>query len=205
LFVIKKNKTAYLFWCLIFFISPFLLTVVLGCETPLRTMQSVAFLSGALLVFNIMSFKNKFIILFLSIFSILVIFLQTQQLSLIFYSDYSRYQQDIILANRIFNKIDSLKIEGELEHPIVFTGRIRREQTLENIKMETLGYSFFEWDNGNPYRIYSFFKFLGYDFVRPDGEQIKTGLKCQKNMPSWPKDGSVALCDDLLVVKLSEQ
>jgi len=204
-FKIKTNKFAYLIWCVIFFISPFLLTIALGCETPLRTMQTVALLSGALLVFTILSIKNRFAVLLLSLFSVLTIFLQTQQLSLIFYSDYSRYQQDVILANRIFNKIYDLKLGEKLEYPVVFTGRIRQEQTVENIKMETLGYSFFEWDNGNPFRIYAFLKYLGYDLKSPNSDQVKIGLECQKDMPSWPNDGSVALCDDLLIVKLSEQ
>ena len=205
LFSIKANEISYLLWCLVLVVSPWLLTILLGCETPLRTMQSVAFLSGAILVLTILSFKNKFIILTLSVFSFFVVFLQTQQLSLIFSSDYSRYQQDIILANRIFSKIYDMKLGEKLEYPVVFTGRIRQEQTRENIKMETLGYSFFEWDNGNPYRIYAFLKFLGYDLKSPNSEQVKIGLKCQDGMPSWPEDGSVALCKDLLIVKLSEQ
>jgi hypothetical protein len=168
-------------------------------------MQSVAFLSGAVWVLIIFSLRKKFFIFVLSIFSLLVIFLQTQQMSLIFYSDYSRYQQDIILANRIFNKIYNLNLGEKLKYPVVFTGRIRQEQTKENIKMETLGYSFFELDNGNTYRIYSFLKILGYDLLPPNEQQIKEALKCQEKMPSWPENDSISLCKDILVVKLSDQ
>jgi hypothetical protein len=202
---IKVNKISYLFWCFLFFISPVLLTIALGCETPLRTMQSIAFLSGAILILIILSFKNKFIIFSLSFFSVLIIILQSQQISEIFSSDYSRYQQDIILANKIYNKISELKLGEKNEYPIVFTGRIRQEQIKQNIKMETLGYSFFEWDNGNPFRIYAFMKYLGYDLKSPNNDYLKVAMECQKDMPSWPVDGCMEVCDDILVVKLSEQ
>lgn len=207
-FVIKNNKIFFAFWVLVLLISPFLLTILLGYVTLLRTMQAVAFLSGAVLVLMIVFFKNKFLIFLFSLFSIIVIFLQTQQLSLIFSSDYIRYEQDVALAHRIMDRVYSLgygdQLNGKIKEPIIFTGRITRQHVRENIRMETLGYSFFEWDNGNPFRISLFLKYLGYDLQSPNHNLVSRAMVCQKNMVSWPDDDSVALCDGILVVKLSE-
>jgi len=207
-FVIKNNKIFFTFWFFVLFISPFLLTFFSGYVTLLRTMQAVAFLSGAVLVLTIVFFRNKYLIFLFSLFSVIVIFLQTQQLSLIFSSDYIRYEQDINLAHRIMEKVYSLgfgdQLNGKIKEPIVITGKITRQHVRENIRMETLGYSFFEWDNGNPFRISLFLKYLGYNLQSPSPNLVSRAKVCQKNMISWPDDGSVALCDGILVVKLSE-
>ncbi|MMZ61501.1 hypothetical protein D1872_236540 [compost metagenome] len=47
-------------------------------------------------------------------------------------------------------------------------------------------------------------KSLGYDFVRPNNSQIQKALKLSTNMPVWPYTGSVALSDNLIIVKFSD-
>jgi hypothetical protein len=70
---------------------------------------------------------------------------------------------------------------------------------------ETLGASFFGWDEGNPSRLLGFLGTLGYgpnlDVVVP-AERLPQLVPIGESMPSWPSDGSIRVHEDTLIIKL---
>lgn len=200
-----KDKLFFVFWIMLFFVSPLLLSLLLGSPTPLRALQALPYLMGISWVFILVAFNSKTIMSGLSVLATFIIIYQTQQIVLIFTSDYLRYQEDVFTANAIAYKIEELNLKKTSSPTIIFTGRISRKQNSRNIKMETLGASFFEWDNGNPRRILALFKDLGYDYSLANDDDIKKGMMLQKTMSVWPNKGSIIRNNNIIVVKLSEQ
>lgn len=70
----------------------------------------------------------------------------------------------------------------------------------------TWGYSFFEWDGGNPqHRILPYMRLLGYsNLVLAPPESRQVNLRHFAAMPSWPAVGSVRVVDGVTLIKLGE-
>lgn len=112
------------------------------------------------------------------------------------------------MANRIIERIYTLDLPvGKEKIPIAFIGKYQFEENQLFLKTkDVFGASFFEWDNGNPYRMNLLFKTVGennFEVVLPD-ENNQLLMK-SKEMPCWPYNGSVAYMEDVVVVKLSEE
>lgn len=184
--------------------TPFLMSLILGNPMPIRAnlvltlfVASVWYLLLLLLTKNALR-KVVFILIFF------VAFHQSQSLSQLFYSDYNRYQDDVKLAHQIGYTILELDLGEYPTQPVVFVGSHVQETRRNLVKQEALGHSFFEWDGGNPTRISKFFKSLGYKYAEPSFEESKKGNEYARNMPAWPKKGSIDLVDNLIIVNLSE-
>jgi hypothetical protein len=67
----------------------------------------------------------------------------------------------------------------------------------------TLGYSFFEWDGGNSYRIVTYLHLLGYTrFDVASQTQRRQNDVVFREMPSWPAPDSVRIFNGVILVKL---
>jgi hypothetical protein len=67
----------------------------------------------------------------------------------------------------------------------------------------TMGYSFFEWDGGNVYRIIAYMHLLGYpQFTVANERQRRQDDTVFRDMPSWPAAGSVRTFDGVILIKL---
>jgi hypothetical protein len=66
------------------------------------------------------------------------------------------------------------------------------------------GASFFSWDTGLNWRKVLLMKTLGYNEFIEATPQKDDYFDLVDNMPAWPHIGSVALYDDIVVVKLSD-
>ena len=71
-------------------------------------------------------------------------------------------------------------------------------------RRETIGASFFEWDEGNRFRVARFLTMLGFPSDAVTEEERLALVAIGVQMPSWPKPGWVRRENDLLVVKLSD-
>ncbi|MCL6479815.1 MAG: glucosyltransferase domain-containing protein [Peptococcaceae bacterium] len=71
-------------------------------------------------------------------------------------------------------------------------------------KKETFGASFFEWGDGNRYRIAAYLRTKGLVVVGASEEERVRVWKDAQEMPCWPKPGWVRIRDGVLVVKLSD-
>jgi len=67
----------------------------------------------------------------------------------------------------------------------------------------TMGYSFFEWDGGNIYRITAYMHLLGYpEFAVAGQQQRRLDDAVFRDMPSWPASGSVRTFNGVILIKL---
>ena len=127
----------------------------------------------------------------------------------LFYSNYLRFQYDINLSNQIADRILELDLSNKNEYPVVYLGKVETPIIPNMVKQEVIGYSIYEWDNGNYVRIQALMTMSGENnklvyYLEKDNETLQKAKKLAKYMPSWPSKESVALKDDLIIIKLSE-
>lgn len=189
---------------LVFIISPFLMSILLGSPMPIRaSFAIVLFISASWYLLYIIMDRKIYKIVIIS-FTIITVFYQSQSMAQLFYSDYNRYQEDVKIANQIGYRIMDLDLGEIPPYPVVYLGKHVQPIRANVIKQEVLGFSFFEWDGGNYNRIGNFMKSVGYDYLDPTEEQREKALKIADSMPIWPHKGSVAFENGLIIVNLSE-
>ena len=70
----------------------------------------------------------------------------------------------------------------------------------------TMGASFFDWDDGNPYRMIAFMRFVGYSNLTVLNPGLRgTFIADYSDMPAWPAAGSVRWRGSVALVKLSNR
>jgi hypothetical protein len=121
----------------------------------------------------------------------------------LFYIDHIARQRDLLLAARIMARVDQIKPDpppGRI--PFVVIGAPpTRAGALP--KTEIFGYSFFEYDNGNPNRISAYLHLLGVDTLEPHLMKDVAPLRpVIEAMPVWPAPGSIAMVNGMLIIKL---
>ena len=61
---------------------------------------------------------------------------------------------------------------------------------------------FFEWEQGNPYRIAGFLRTLGYEGLGPLPQERRIQFTAlADSMPLWPRKGSIARAGDTVLIK----
>ncbi|MFD2331437.1 glucosyltransferase domain-containing protein [Cohnella sp. GCM10020058] len=189
--------------CFGFLSTPFLMSVFLGTPLLIRMDLVCALFVGCTWVFLYLAIewrKIKFLVLSIAI---LFSFYQSISISQLFFSDYSRYQEDINLANQIGSEIQKQTGSESPKQAIAFIGQHPQPLLPNIIKQEVLGFSFFEWDQGNPGRMNSFLNTLGYNFILASPDQMTEAIELAKEMPVWPESGSIALKHGIVIVNLS--
>jgi hypothetical protein len=64
-----------------------------------------------------------------------------------------------------------------------------------------MGKSFFEWDEGNPYRIVDYMRLLGFNNLRVISPDQRRALSpAFDRMAPWPAESSVLNVDDVFLV-----
>jgi len=198
---INKKNISSIFYLLAIIISPFLLSLLTGQAETIRAQFalpfSIAFICCYLYDQNIIKNKIKHTVLILLILSQFLITIQ------LFYSDYIRYQEDVLLAEQIMEKITPLLTE---EKRVVFLNTYSHDEKLIT-KGETMGYSFFEWDKtteiGVNGRVTGFLGTLGYHLTYPTIEDVKKAKELELEMETWPNQDSILEYDNLIIIRLS--
>jgi|GEM_PF-1606111 len=118
--------------------------------------------------------------------------------------------QDQQLASALARRIAVLVGPLSLKYPVKVDVFGWRTPSLPYARADgsTIGASFFEWDQGNPYRITAYMRLLGYNVVTlsseerlADAERLKRFLR----MPAWPAPDSVQQeSNGTILIKLSE-
>ena len=198
-FLKSKNILFYVFG---YSISIFLLDFLLGGVTPLRALVALPlFVSGSFyLLFKSINKKEIRITVFILIFLLAVN--QAAYCTKLHISDFIRYNQDVNTAVQI-NETINTKYNIETKYPIIFVGSLKNDNKFV-IKLETVGSSIFEHDDGNIFRIIPFMEILGYNYEHPSEDDIVKGYKISQTMKSWPSKDSVYSDGSVIVVKLSE-
>jgi hypothetical protein len=114
---------------------------------------------------------------------------------------------DRALAANLYERVGALSTDGCNDKPCVVDvyGQYHINTPYPTAWGSTMGASFFEWDDGNIYRMFSFMRLLGYtNFVALGDPQYRTNnITLFEKMPVWPAAGSVIKSKDVYLVKLS--
>lgn len=203
----NKNLKNKLFLILLYAATPlipFTISIVTGGILPYRALLALPLMAGFIwLVFSesILQFKKYKIILMGGAFVLL--FSQIQIINAIFYGDNLRYEMDKNIGNLIAT--DVMFETSNEKKPIIFIGAYSHESNPRIVQYDTLGASFFEWDEGRNHRIHNFLKIQGYKFIEPTIEEVDKMIEeiDIENIPNWPLDGSIIEREDYIIVKLS--
>lgn len=191
---------------IMFILAPFMLTILLGGGTVVRTQTPLVFATamGTYYLYtniNKKIFKNIIIVIFIGI-----IVYQAIISILLFYTDYNVYKQEVNLLNEIEEKI--VKENLDSNKPIIYTGKYTATGEKIILKGETMGATFLEWDNagivGSNYRIGGLLETLGIKHKSATVEQIAEAIKkaIENNMPKYPDDNSIIELDEYIIVNL---
>ena len=188
-------------------LSVMLLAIMLGNKPPIRSLFVLPFVFGFLFYF-VISRSSKKTAYFFAILSFIVAINSSQISSILFYNDSERFRQDINLANSIDFEIKKIQDTSISVAALVLIGKNNLQKNANYIRSEIIGFSEFEF-GANGYfesskRGVLFMKSLGMNYEHPDSSQMKKAREIQKEMPNFPKNGSVKDCEDFIIVKLSE-
>lgn len=200
----KSKKVIKSIYLVGFMLSPFLFNIVLGSAQPIRSLVTLPFFVGMFSYILILIFENKNIQKIIFIGILLSGMYQAQATSKLYFGDYMRYEQDVQLGNSIAQKIEELDLGEHPKYPVVYVGLHSSQDSKIIIHNEVIGYSFFEWDQGNIGRINHFMDIIGHTYIAPSNENVKKACQISKTMPLWPSSGSVKFEDNVIIVKLSE-
>lgn len=122
------------------------------------------------------------------------------------YTAHQVYMQECRLTDEIAERI---ALTGAPEDAAVqFVGSWEPEITEGMVRGETIGYSFYEWDqemaSGSTERILGLWETLGYEYCLIDSEMAPAGEAAAEAMPCWPEEGSVMWDGVTVIVKLCE-
>jgi hypothetical protein len=185
-------------------VSPFTLIYLNGSMLPMRSMSSLT-LMIALLWFIIYRQSGIFLRKILFIAALLIMINNTWINTRLFYATNTAWQADRDIANRIIERVfqlDPPEVQGKIV--IAFSGIFKHPENELFLKSETQGASFYEWDRGTPFRIQAFFKTIGINKIEVIPIEKMSHKKIEiETMPFWPSKGSVALFDNVVIVKFS--
>jgi hypothetical protein len=120
----------------------------------------------------------------------------------LFYADHVVRERDRFLAYRILERLQPLHRPGQLLQ-LTLVGHHQATDREPAPRLQVFGTSFFEHDGGSAHRVQLWFRLLGADFLTPrEIYELPAVAATAAAMPSWPAVGSVALVDDIAVVKL---
>jgi hypothetical protein len=208
-FGIQKKKfvlrtiTLFLIILMPFFISFF----ITNNTNPPRIYLTSGIVFAFIFVYFFKKLKSeKFIVILCSLLFLSHLYFITQ----LFYSNYRISNHDKELARKINFQIESKYPEFDSNTNYVYFYGCLPYEHHEKYRIpnsEVFGGSLFSWDNGDNYRIINLFKFHDiayYKFI--DNKETYLKIKDSINtMPTWPKNESIKMINNIIVVKLGKQ
>jgi len=213
LFLLFKSKQCFSvkvlgsFLLLFILFMPFSMNIVSGGALPVRAMLAIPLvLSGVIFLSLQISYKPiKLIIIILTISCSFQFFSINSRFA---FSDQMNWLADRELSLRILEKMDELQVRLPLKQksetwPVVLVGKHLWPVSAFMVNKETIGMSFYAWDGGNISRFITFIRTLGaHDYREARLNEQKKVMEKAAKMPIWPDAGSVAIVDNIIVVKL---
>lgn len=211
-------------------ITPFLLTVICGCEPVVRSQLVLPIVAGSLAYLSVYLLQGDeacigiawhkqngvFIrVAFVICIGVIAVgvWTQTQVTMRLYYTDACRYEYDVALANDVIMRIEAEQSVNGMEDklPVFFVGSKSFQGNNACLEGEIIGCSFFDYDTEvepkywwSTRRILGFMHILGKDYEQVGVERIEEALHESDNMPAWPAEGCVESCNGMIIVKLSD-
>lgn len=142
--------------------------------------------------------------------SFLTMWQETDVTCRLYYTDAVRYQEDLLLAGNLEQDIAKFTGSCDYRGTVVFVGQQKARGNCASIKGDVMGQSLFAWDTEvepvnfwSSSRIIGFMHCMGTNYQAPTKEQTALATSFAEGMNCYPAEGSIRLCRDMVVVKLS--
>ncbi|NEW62032.1 hypothetical protein GMA11_01360 [Granulicatella sp. zg-ZJ] len=211
----KNHQKGYFVYILsIFgvFVCPFLLTFILGQSLSARSELTIPFVCGFLVYYNIDQLQNikKYDVLKTAVVVLtgLVAINQANTSARIYYTEYVKYQEDVMLATKLSNRLEEKFGKDAYTKPVVFVGyrsASLNESTYPESALELTGRSFFSVSFSTLHGTFvmeNYLRTIGINFKSPSQKQIDIAEKISQNMTSWPSDESIIEYNGIIIIKL---
>jgi hypothetical protein len=183
--------------------QPFLLHVAAGGDLPARTLVAVPAVMWLLARLGSASPRRALAVV--SVFAIALAAVQSlYALNLLQTANEFARKHDEALAAALYERIVAVEPGAANTRATVdIYGEQRFDSLYPRPTPATMGYSFFEWDGGNAYRITAYLHLLGYpQFEVASQQQRRADDAIFPAMPSWPASGSVRTSNGVILIKL---
>lgn len=183
-------------------VSPFFMNLLIANGTPARTLSQMPLVFAGIIVLSFRYFHGDALKFALSAILLLIASAASSQL---FYSDYYSESQNINLSQRVLQDIyRKYPNFNSTDNRVLFYGKMNLKNPWRKWDSNDFGVSFFERGDGN--RIANYINVFGVGDVRsvefPDS--IPTLHQEISTMSDWPKEGSVKMVGNDVIVKLSD-
>ncbi len=208
---LRSGWLAYGIAGVILYLSPFLLPLYTGGPDQVRAQLALSFTIafGWYYLIRLLqdSAKNrKVAVLLASASALLFAGMQYGQTLRLTRAAWEVYGNECALSREL---VSAIVASGAPENASVqLCGRLAMQEPDTAVWGETMGCSFYEWDQEKAYgsteRILGLWRTLGYEYEPVDPGRAEEGNERAGEMPCWPEEGSVSWDGSLVVIKLSE-
>ena len=198
-------------------VMPFLMTVIIGGTPAVRSQLILPVMTGFLAYLNITLLRYAELkkssaelcaAAALALLCAVIGIGQAQTTEALYYTDRCRYEQDVAIAQQLIKR---LKLVNPWHLPVAVVGSLEFEPNNACVKGEVIGTSFFDYDTEaepldywSTRRILGFFHTLGAEYEQLHADRMPEALEYSTNMVMWPEDNCIEICDDFVVIKLSD-
>lgn len=212
IYISLKNKKILNFIIAIgfIFITNLVFFITGNIYMPQRTFcYSYALFVAAIFVLLYKHIKfNRILNTIIIVFSFIIVFYQSKEMTTIFYNAHITYKQDENKMNLLVNDIYKL-VGSNNKKPIIFMGNPNEWHYSYGEREET---SIFVWDRlasenseETSNRLYEFINMQGYNINKPSRDVDFTQIREELfNMNSWPMENSINVYDEYIIIKLGD-
>ena len=185
-------------------LSPFVMTLISGGFQAPRVLTSLSLVMAGLYALMMTCIRNKAVN---TVFSAVMLLMGSASASQLFYSDYMSEKADSLLATQITTRLYQTYPDFNAKTTgVYFFGMPERDNMWKKPNSDVFGYSFFNWDGGNNARIIAYYHVSGIASLHKASEtQLPAVREQAKTLPVWPTAGSIAMINNVLVVKLGDR
>lgn len=213
---VKSGLFMILFLYIAVMATPFLMTVIMGGIPVVRSQLILPIMTGFLAYLNITLLRYtkltngsaKLCAAALALVCAAGSIGQARMTEALYYTDRCRYEQDVAIARQLIKR---LKLVNRWNLPVAVVGSLEFEPNNACVKGEIIGISFFDYDTEvepldywSTRRILGFFHTLGAEYEQLHADRMPEALEYSTYMAMWPEDNCIEICDDFVVVKLSD-
>ena len=182
---------------------PFIGGILTKGEIPLRSLLGIPIILSGWALLGLTNHSSIYKSL-VALLTVLCVFQFVSSSNHLFAASHLALEEDRLLGSRIIEKIgdaQSKSNSGNI-HYLEMVGYLERPSTLLIPQIDTVGASFFGWDEGDSYRALDFLQTLGYYGLEPlPLDQRYSVVEFANSMANWPNPGSVKVTGDIVVVK----
>jgi len=209
--IISKQRLLYILAGIGIPLSFMIFSLIAATIPNSRTLFSLPFATAFMFFFVIKTSRKKTSII-ITVVALCLAFYQAEVTARLFYSDQIRFNEDVRLAYELGSIIQQNQTEDK-NLPVAFVGKydISKKFQKNYIKGQSIGHSMFEYsaDIHSAYittimAIY-ILKILGMHFDEPNEEQISRAQTEVMSMPAYPDTGYIKVCEDMIIVKISNR